>query len=65
MRCLENKKTQMNAYDPFKADIFSTGMVLLEAATLEDSCALYDYDNFTIKTGEINKRLKNMGAKYS
>lgn len=29
MRCLENKKTQINAYDPFKADIFSIGMVML------------------------------------
>ncbi len=35
MKCLENQKTQMQAYDPFKADIFSVGMVMLEAATLQ------------------------------
>ena len=43
MKCLENKKTQINAYDPFKADVFSVGMVMLEAASFEDSDLSYDY----------------------
>lgn len=43
MRCLENRKTQIEAYDPFKADVFSVGMVMLEASTLQDSTELYDY----------------------
>ena len=33
----------MNAYDPFKADVFSVGMVLLETSTLEESDNCYDY----------------------
>lgn len=48
MKCLENQKTQMQAYDPFKADIFSVGMVMLEAATLKSSTDLYDYKRFVI-----------------
>jgi hypothetical protein len=65
MKCLENSKTQINAYDPFKGDVFSVGMVVLEAAMLEDSSTLYDYSRFVIDRAEISNRLRSITYRYS
>lgn len=65
MRCLENRKTQLHAYDPFKGDVFSMGMLLLEVATLEDSMDIYDYQYFSINQNEILRRLNVVCLRYS
>ena len=33
--CVENQKTQLVEYDPFKADIFALGIILLECCSLK------------------------------
>jgi hypothetical protein len=33
--CLKEKTTQMANYDPFKADVFAIGMILLECCSLK------------------------------
>ena len=65
MRCLENKKTQISSYDPFKADIFSVGMVMLEIASYEDSELLYDYDRFLIQRERMEMVLSRLRTQYS
>lgn len=47
--CLKSKTTQMANYDPFKADIFAIGMILLECCSLKKVDDFYDYDNLTVK----------------
>jgi len=41
-------------HDPFKSDIFSLGLTLLEAATLVKSSSVYDFRNYTINYNAIN-----------
>lgn len=65
MRCLENKKTQINSYDPFKGDIFSVGMVMLECASLQESELCYDYERCVIDRERINHLIAQLKSHYS
>ena len=42
--CLREKSTQLANYDPFKADIYAIGMILLECCSLKKAESFYDYD---------------------
>jgi serine/threonine protein kinase len=42
LKCMYNKKTQMGDFDPFKSDVWSLGLVFLEALTLKPSLELYE-----------------------
>lgn len=35
LQCLFHKKTQLAEYDPFKADVFAVGMIMLECTSLK------------------------------
>lgn len=53
-------------YDANKSDIYSIGMTLLEAATLENvSRVCYDKDNNVIKTDEVNRLLNYVRVQHS
>ena len=65
LKCLFNKKTQLAMYDPFKADIYAIGMVMLECASLKKSADLYDYEHFRVKSGDIQKLIYDLRKKYS
>ncbi|KAL4485452.1 hypothetical protein ABPG72_008320 [Tetrahymena utriculariae] len=64
-RCLK----EFNAspvFDANKSDIYSIGMTVLEAATLENVSRLcYDQQNYVIKTDEVNKLLSQVRAQHS
>ncbi len=48
LECLREKTTQMANYDPFKADIFAIGMILLECCSLKKSDDLYNFSDLTL-----------------
>lgn len=48
-----HQRTQIVSYDPFKADIFAIGMIMLECCSLNKAEDFYDYDKFTVKLREI------------
>ena len=52
-------------HDPYKSDVFSLGMVLLNAATLQSCDRLYEWDNFTIDQREVDQRINALDNKYS
>lgn len=62
---LNGKPTQVPPEDQFKADIFSLGMTLLEAATLEPSIELYDFNKNSIDQKELECRLDLVKMSYS
>jgi hypothetical protein len=43
LNCLKHQKTQLAAYDPFKADVFAVGMIMLECCTLKKAEDFYNY----------------------
>jgi hypothetical protein len=49
-QCMFHKKTQLAEYDPFKADVYAVGMIMLECTSLKKAEDFYDYDSFSIKT---------------
>lgn len=53
------------AADQSKADVFSFGMTVLQAATLEPSNELYDYAKGEIDVEELERRLDIVKIKYS
>ena len=52
-------------HNPYKSDVFSLGMVLLQAANLQSCDRLYKWDNFTIDQKEVNQRIDSLQATYS
>lgn len=55
----------MANYDPFKADIFSIGMILLQCCSLKKSEDFYDYDNLKVKSSDISMTIYECRRKYS
>ena len=53
LKCLYHQKTQINLFDPFKADIFAIGMIMLECCSLKKAEDFYDYDKFVVKLRDI------------
>jgi hypothetical protein len=43
LQCLYHKKTQLAEYDPFKADVYAVGMIMLECSSLKKAEDFYDY----------------------
>ena len=37
------KRTQLSHYDPFKGDMWASGLVLFQAITLEKAKSIYNY----------------------
>lgn len=48
-----------------KVDVFSLGMTILEAATLEPSSEIYDYEKRKINEQLLEERLNQLKSKYS
>lgn len=51
--------------EPLISDIFSLGMTMLQAATLEPSCELYDYTKREINRNLLEERLNKVRDNYS
>ena len=51
-------------HNPYKSDIFTLGMIVLQMATLENCDDCYDFSNFSLKYDEINKKLGSLKNKY-
>ena len=65
LRCLFNQKTQMTAYDPFKADIFAIGMIMLECCSLQKAEEFYDYEKFVVKMKDLQFTIYELRKRYS
>lgn len=52
-------------YDICKNDVYSFGMTILEAATLDYSSFCYDYDTFNVDISKIKSRLESLKLRYS
>ncbi len=52
-------------YDVYKADMYSLGLTMLEAATLVSADQLYNWDNCTIVEEIYNELIKSISARYS
>lgn len=59
------KKQNEPLQDRFRADVFSLGMVLLEAATLKKSSSIYDWNNYTMNLNSFSNRLLEVKNRYS
>ena len=64
-KCLFNQKTQISYFDPFKADIFAIGMIMLECCSFKMAQEYYDYDKFTVNNKDIMKNIYQIKKKYS
>ena len=60
---LKHRNLQPN-YDRKKADVFSLGLVLLEAATLQDIQVIYNFQKFEIDNHELDKLIKQVRGRY-
>lgn len=65
LKCLSNKKTQIVSYDPFKADVWAVGMIMLECCSQKKAEDFYDYELFTVKFKEIQFTIYEMRKRYS
>ena len=52
------QRNHLPKVDYYKSDVFSMGMVILEAATLNSVQDCYNFQNGTININELNGRLK-------
>ena len=52
-------------HNPFKSDIYSLGMTILEMATLEKSRECYNFSNYSINEQLLNSRLSSVQTRYS
>ena len=52
-------------YDFQKSEVFSLGMIALEAATLENVQECYDMDRFLLNQDKIEELLKKVKVSYS
>jgi serine/threonine protein kinase len=64
LKCLYHQKTQINSYDPFKADIYAIGMIMLECASLQKAEDFYDYEKFFVKQKEIQYTIYELRKRY-
>ena len=60
-----HSKISPQELNPFKSDVFSIGMVLLEAGTLLSSNDCYFYDKLMLIDMEIKLRLEIFSGRYS
>lgn len=60
-----NKKLLKTYHNSYKSDIYSFGMTMLEAATLEYSSICYDYDKFAINYLKVKNLLDSLKNRYS
>ena len=65
LKCLYHQRTQITSYDPFKADVFAVGMILLECCSLKKAEDFYDYEKFTVKMKDIQYTIYELRKKYS
>lgn len=65
LKCLYHQRTQISAYDPFKADVYAVGMIMLECASLKNAVDFYDYEKFNVKASEIQYCIFELRKKYS
>jgi hypothetical protein len=61
---LQNRNPEP-AYNPFKADVFSMGMTLLEAGTMSNVAMCYNESNFTLNTAQIQVLLGQLSQRYT
>lgn len=65
LECLREKSTQLANYDPFKADIYAIGMILLECCSLRKAESFYDYDEVKVRSQDIGQTIYDCRRKYS
>lgn len=65
LKCLYHQRTQITSYDPFKADVFAVGMILLECCSLKKAEDFYDYEKFTVKMKDIQYTIYELRKRYS
>lgn len=51
-------------HNPYKSDIFTLGMIVLHMSSRDNCDKCYDYEKFTMKLGEIDKKLEYLKKKY-
>ena len=59
------KGSGVNNNDPVKSDVYSTGMVLLEMVSNVGVKECYDYNGWTVREEEIDRRLDACKTSYS
>lgn len=52
-------------YDPFKADIFAIGMILIECCSLKKAESFYDYEAAKVRGRDIAMTIYECRKKYS
>ena len=50
--------------DCYRADVYSMGMIILQAATLKDINNCYNYANGVMNQTEINKKIDKVKQRY-
>ena len=66
LRCLKSQRTQISEYDPFKADIFAMGMIMLECGSIRKAAEdFYDYEQFVMNSREIQLTIYQLRKIYS
>ena len=65
LECLKESSTQLANYDPFKADIYAIGIILLECCSLKKAESFYDYEEVKVKSQEIAMTIYECRRKYS
>ncbi len=65
LKCLFHKKTQIVSYDPFKADVWAVGMIMLECCSQKKAEDFYDYDKFSVKIKDIQVIIYELRKRYS
>ena len=66
MKELEKSNYQVSDKNPYKFDVFSLGIIILQAATLNlEMEKLFDYENFEINENKIESYLEEVKLRYS
>ena len=60
---LLNQETQIK-HNPYKSDVFSVGLILLEAGLLQSVQSIYDFDNKKISENELVDKVEQFIEKY-
>lgn len=64
MQCLHIKQPQVLSFDPFKADVFAIGMIVLSCCSLTQPNTYYNYETFELDMKNIVIVIKEISQKY-
>ena len=63
-KLLDEQYIYKTVSDPFKSDVFTAGMIVLEVGLLERQDGCYEEDSARVCTGELEKRVERFGEMY-